>query len=81
MSFVKWLRPQAPKVSFKKPMESVSVYGHKFIGFPIPCGVQITRIEHINTLSRNVEYHASQDATIMGSHNRHAPIFFWYTLN
>jgi len=28
-----------------------------------------------------VEYLASRDATIMGSHNGHAPIFLWYTLN
>lgn len=72
---------QAPKVSFKKPIGSVSVSGHKFVGCPMPCGVQITRMEHINTLSRNVEYLASRDATIMGSRNGHAPIFLWYTLN
>lgn len=47
----------------------------------MPCGVQITRMEHINVLSRNVEYLASRDATIMGSRNGHAPIFLWYTLN
>jgi len=57
------------------------VSGHKFVGCPIPCGVQITRIEHINALSRDVEYLASKDATIMGSRNGHAPIFLWYTLN
>lgn len=72
---------QAPKVSFKKPLGSVSVSGHKFVGCPMPCGVQITRLEHINALSRNVEYLASRDATIMGSRNGHAPIFQWYTLN
>lgn len=68
-------------MSFKKPIGSVSVSGHKFVGCPMPCGIQITRIEHINTLSRNVEYLASRDATIMGSRNGHAPIFLWYTLN
>lgn len=77
MPFVK----KAPKVSFKKPIGSVSVSGHKFVGCPMPCGVQITRIEHINALSRDVEYLASRDATIMGSRNGHAPIFLWYTLN
>ncbi|PWA50768.1 hypothetical protein CTI12_AA469730 [Artemisia annua] len=54
---------------------------HKFVGCPMPCGVQITRLEHINALSRNVEYLASRDATIMGSRNGHAPLFLWYTLN
>ncbi|EXC19910.1 Histidine decarboxylase [Morus notabilis] len=77
MPFVKL----APKVTFKKPIGSVSVSGHKFVGCPMPCGVQITRLEHINALSRNVEYLASRDATIMGSRNGHAPIFLWYTLN
>ena len=39
MPFIK----QAPLVSFKKPIGSVSVSGHKFIGAPVPCGVVITR--------------------------------------
>ncbi|XP_059631616.1 serine decarboxylase [Cornus florida] len=77
MPFVK----RAPKVSFKKPIGSVSVSGHKFVGCPMPCGVQMTRLQHINALSSNVEYLASRDATIMGSRNGHAPIFLWYTLN
>lgn len=55
--------------------------GHKFVGCPMPCGVQITRSKHINALSNTVEYLASRDATIMGSRNGHAPIFLWYTLN
>jgi len=76
-----YIGEQAPKVSFKKPIGSVSVSGHKFVGCPMPCGVQITRLDHINALSRNVEYLASRDATIMGSRNGHAPIFLWYTLN
>ncbi|XP_054787297.1 serine decarboxylase 1-like isoform X2 [Prosopis cineraria] len=71
----------APKVTFKKPIGSISVSGHKFVGCPIPCGVQITRLCHIQVLSQNVEYLASRDATIMGSRNSHAPIFLWYTLN
>ncbi|RDX90573.1 Serine decarboxylase 1, partial [Mucuna pruriens] len=72
---------RAPKVSFKKPIGSVSVSGHKFVGCPMPCGVQITRLKHVKSLSRNVEYLASRDATIMGSRNGHAPIFLWYSLN
>ncbi|CAA6660522.1 unnamed protein product [Spirodela intermedia] len=54
---------------------------HKFIGCPVPCGVQITRKTHINAVSRDVEYLASRDATIMGSRNGHAPLFLWYALN
>eukprot|EP00850_Spirogloea_muscicola_P008823 SM000048S16535 [mRNA] locus=s48:203096:208573:- [translate_table: standard] len=77
MPFVK----KAPKVTFKKPIGSVSVSGHKFVGCPMPCGVQITRMRHITALSQTVEYLASRDATIMGSRNGHAPLFLWYTLN
>ncbi|KAJ0976563.1 hypothetical protein J5N97_012037 [Dioscorea zingiberensis] len=71
----------APKVTFKKPIGSVSVSGYKFVGCLMPCGVQITRLQHINALSRNVEYLASRDATIMGSRNGHIPVFLWHTLN
>ncbi|KAI4352965.1 hypothetical protein L6164_007167 [Bauhinia variegata] len=73
--------PFAPKVTFRKPIGSVSVSGHKFMGCPVPCGIQITRLDHIKALSSNVEYLASRDATIMGSRNGHAPILLWYTLN
>lgn len=59
----------------------MSVSGHKFVGCPVPCGVQITRLEHMKALSRNVDYISSRDATIMGSRNGHAPIFLWYSLN
>lgn len=38
-----FLRQDAPMVTFKKPIGSVSVSGHKFVGAPVPCGVVITR--------------------------------------
>eukprot|EP00889_Picochlorum_renovo_P008299 jgi/Picre1/35329/NNA_002791.t1 len=71
----------APKVSFKKPIGSVSVSGHKFVGAPVPCGVVMTRLKLIQSVSSDVEYLNSRDATIMGSRNGHAPIYLWYTLN
>uniref|UniRef100_A0ACD5WPY7 Uncharacterized protein n=1 Tax=Avena sativa TaxID=4498 RepID=A0ACD5WPY7_AVESA len=77
MPFIK----QAPKVTFEKPIGSVSVSGHKFIGCPVPCGVVITRLDHVKVLSTDIEYLSSRDATIMGSRNGHAPMFLWYTLN
>ncbi|KAL2944534.1 Serine decarboxylase, partial [Bienertia sinuspersici] len=73
---------QVPQITFKKPIDSVSVSGHKFLGCPLPCGVQMVRIKHIGgTLSKDVEYIASRDATITGSRNGHAPIFLWYNLS
>ncbi|RDX62930.1 Serine decarboxylase 1, partial [Mucuna pruriens] len=73
MPFVK----QAPRITFKKPIGSVTISGHKFLGCPIPCGVVITRLDYINTLRRDVEYIASRDVTITGSRSGHAPIFLW----
>ncbi|VFQ79598.1 unnamed protein product [Cuscuta campestris] len=70
-----------PKITFKKPIGSVTISGHKFLGCPMPCGVQITRKCLIHNLSRNVEYIASVDATISGSRNGLTPIFLWYSLS
>ncbi|KAI3436035.1 hypothetical protein D9Q98_002092 [Chlorella vulgaris] len=70
---------RAPMVTFKKPIGSISVSGHKFVGSPVPCGVVMTRLKHIKGVSSDVEYLNSRDATIMGSRNGHAPIYMWYT--
>jgi histidine decarboxylase len=71
---------QALRVSFKKPIGSVTISGHKFLGCPSPCGVVITRLKYINALSRDVGIIASRDATITGSRCGHTPIFLWYAL-
>ncbi|KAJ1388445.1 Pyridoxal-phosphate binding site [Sesbania bispinosa] len=71
---------QAPRITFKKPIGSVTVSGHKFLGCPIPCGIVITRLKYINALSKDIEIIASRDATITGSRSGHAPIFFWYAI-
>jgi glutamate/tyrosine decarboxylase-like PLP-dependent enzyme len=68
---------RAPMVTFAKPIGSVSVSGHKFVGAPVPCGVVMTRLRHIRGVSNDVEYLNSRDATIMGSRNGHAPIYMW----
>ena len=52
-------------VTFRKPIGSVSVSGHKFVGAPVPCGVVITRKRYVMALSTDVEYLNSRDATIM----------------
>ncbi|KAL9170184.1 hypothetical protein ABFS82_04G127600 [Erythranthe guttata] len=70
-----------PKLSFKKPIRSISVSAHKLLGSSIPCGVLMTRKGRItNNLSENVEYIDTLDTTISGSRNGHAPIFIWYGL-
>ncbi|CAE7597447.1 SDC1 [Symbiodinium microadriaticum] len=71
---------EAPTVSFQKPIGSISVSGHKFIGAPVPCGVVMTRRRHIDKMSSNIEYLNSRDATIMGSRNGHAALYMWYII-
>lgn len=34
------------------------------MGCPVPCGVVITRLEHVKVLSTDIEYLSSRDATI-----------------
>lgn len=75
------MNAQGPGISFKKPIGSVTISGHKFLGCPMPCGILITRLKHIDFLSSEVEYIASKDTTISGSRGGHAPIFIWYALN
>ena len=64
-------------LSFKKPIGSISVSGHKFIGTPAPCGVIVMRMKAAMALSSTVEYLNSRDATIMGSRNGQAPVQLW----
>ncbi|KAG9136426.1 hypothetical protein Leryth_023362 [Lithospermum erythrorhizon] len=71
----------APKISFKKPIGSISVSGHKFLGCPMPCGIQMTRKSYIDLISQDVEVIYSKDATISGSRNGHAAIYLWHNLS
>lgn len=68
------------KVSFKQGIDSISVSGHKMLGCPMPCGVVITRKEHMQRFARDVEYLNSTDSTIMGSRNGQASLAMWYAL-
>ena len=72
---------KCPEVSFEKPIGSISVSGHKFVGAPIPCGVVMTNKKYTKVLSSDIEYINSKDTTIMGSRNGHTPIYMWYTLS
>lgn len=71
----------APQINFSKPIGSISISGHKFIGSPLPCGVVLTQKEFVKKVETNIEYIGSKDTTILGSRNGHSPLFFWYALN
>ena len=70
----------APEVSFRKPIDSIAVSGHKMLGCPMPCGVTLSRKEHVNRLEQHIDYLNSVDTTIMGSRNGQAALYLWYSL-
>ncbi len=70
----------APEVVFSKPIDSVAISGHKFLGVPIPCGVVLTRREHLRYVETDIEYIGSKDTTILGARCGLAPIFMWYAI-
>lgn len=70
----------APEVSFERPIDSMTVSGHKMLGCPMPCGIALTRAEHVKKVEQKIEYLNSVDTTIMGSRNGQAAIFLWHAL-
>jgi len=76
MPFVDW----APEVSFRKPIDSIAVSGHKMLGCPMPCGIALTRKEHVKKVEQRIDYLNSVDTTIMGSRNGQAALYLWYSL-
>ena len=76
MPFVDW----APEISFKKPIDSIAVSGHKMLGCPMPCGIALSRKEHVKKVEQRIDYLNSVDTTIMGSRNGQAALYLWYSL-
>lgn len=76
MPFVDW----APEISFEKPIDSIAVSGHKMLGCPMPCGIALTRKEHVKKVEMRIDYLNSVDTTIMGSRNGQAALYLWYSL-
>lgn len=70
----------APEISFRKPIDSIAVSGHKMLGCPMPCGVTLSRKEHVQRLEQHIDYLNSVDTTIMGSRNGQAALYLWYSL-
>lgn len=70
----------APEISFKKPIDSIAVSGHKMLGCPMPCGVALARKEYVKKVEQRIDYLNSVDTTIMGSRNGQAALYMWYSL-
>jgi histidine decarboxylase len=58
LPFINEVDCAAPVVSFKKNIDSISVSGHKFIGAPVPCGVVVTRKQHMDKACNYCNYDA-----------------------
>ena len=70
----------APEISFQKPIDSIAVSGHKMLGCPMPCGIALTRKEHVKNVEERIDYLNSVDTTIMGSRNGQTALYLWYSL-
>jgi len=70
----------APEISFQKPIDSIAVSGHKMLGCPMPCGITLSRKEHVKKVEQHIDYLNSVDTTIMGSRNGQAALYLWYSL-
>jgi histidine decarboxylase len=82
-AFFGLILPFLPKVEsqafdFRTGVDSIVISGHKMIGTPVPCGVVITKKEHITEIGTHIEYVGTKDSTIAGSRNGLSPLFLWH---
>ena len=66
---------------FDAGIGSISISGHKLIGAPLPCGIVVTRKQHVEALGRAVELVGVNDTTLSGSRNGLTPLMLWYAIN
>lgn len=46
----------------------------------MPCGIALSRKEHVKKVEQRIDYLNSVDTTIMGSRNGQAALYLWYSL-
>ncbi len=72
--------PEAPQIDFTRPIDSLAISGHKFLGTPVPCGVVLARQESIRRIDTDIDYIGSKDTTILGARCGLAPLLMWYAI-
>ncbi|EIJ41099.1 PLP-dependent enzyme, glutamate decarboxylase [Beggiatoa alba B18LD] len=72
--------PQATYPTFRYPIQSLSISGHKFLGAPMPCGIVLCRPQMVANIARPINYIDTIDTTLSGCRNGHTPIILWYAL-
>lgn len=65
---------------FSAGVDSIAISGHKMPGAPMPCGIVLAKQEHVDRITRSVEYIGTMDTTITGSRNGLSPVFLWYII-
>ncbi len=70
-----------PAFDFEDGADSITLSGHKFLGAPMPCGVVISRKQHVQRVMGRVDYIGSSDTTLSGSRNAYTPITLWYAIH
>ena len=65
---------------FDAGIDSIAISGHKMPGVPVPCGVVLARKEHVNRISRAIEYIGTSDTTVAGSRSGISVLFLWYEI-
>ena len=73
--------PEPQAFGFDAGIDSISVSGHKLIGAPVPCGVVLTKRNHVERVGRAVEYVGVHDTTLSGSRSGIAPLMLWFALS
>lgn len=69
-----------PAWNFAHGADSISISGHKWLGAPVPCGISLAKSEHVDRISRAVEYVGVLDTTIAGSRSAFSPLMMWYAI-
>ena len=74
-------RKNSLSIDFNMDIDSIAISGHKFLGCPMPCGVFMTRKNHMDKLLKPIEYLNSVDSTITGSRNGLSSLFIWNVIS
>ncbi|MVO87762.1 histidine decarboxylase [Streptomyces sp. p1417] len=74
------LAPEPRPWAFESGADSIALSGHKMLGAPFPCGIVLTRPEHVEAIRRPGIAVGSDDDTITGSRDAFTPLLLWYEL-
>ena len=70
--------PNPQPHGFDAGIDSISISGHKLIGSPVPCGIILTKKDHVARIAKSIEYVGIMDATISGSRSALSPLIIWH---